>query len=66
METASELPRVRRINGFKLPLGSMPYAELYTVYVYCQERAELAHAEADVIAQYMDDRFSTGPDEILE
>lgn len=62
METDGELLRVRRINGFKLSLGSMPYSELMEVYIQAQTRAELAHSEADIVAEYMDVRFPVSPE----
>lgn len=63
METDGELLRVRRINGFKLSLGSMPYDELLEVYVQAQTRAEMAHGEADTVAEYLDARFPFPPDD---
>lgn len=55
------LRRVERIDGFKVPLGTMPYDELLEVYVHCQNRAELANAETDLVAVYLDERFPAPP-----
>ncbi len=56
------LRRTERVDSVKLPLGVMPYGELLAIYAQCQKRAEIAHAEADLVALYLDARFPEGPE----
>lgn len=58
-----DLPRIQRINGYPINLGTMDFEQLMTVYSTCQDRAEKAHADADTVALYMDVRFPEPPQE---
>lgn len=55
------LRRVERIGGFAVALGAMPYEELMSVYMDCQDRATLATVESDLVALYLDERFPGDP-----
>lgn len=57
-----ELPTTESIDGWPLPLASMPYSELMLVYEACCRRSELAIAEGQLVAKYIDLRFPQGPE----
>lgn len=58
---AGELPRVQRINGIPLNLGSMSYGELMSVYEATGERVHAAESDFATVGYYMDQRFPFGP-----
>lgn len=54
--------RVERINGIKMPLGSMAVDELDGVIGHCQERVTSAQTDLQMAQDYRDHRFPQPPD----
>lgn len=58
------LHRIQRIDGLKLPLGTMPYDELVSVFTETKRREHIAHMEGQLIMHYLqaaESQFDTVP-----
>lgn len=49
--------RVERINGIRLPLGSMTVSELVALHETCISRVEEAQTDVMIVADYLAQRF---------